>query len=416
MVFPVYRFLLILATMGLLPTLTRLAALQTDANRVQTHAVEEAYHRLIFRCSLLFSFLLAITSPLLGMYVFPDSRVTSLFLIVSIALPFSAVILARRASLQGKDENWPLVNSEWGEQLTEACLVLSAILPFSLPSLQSAQIMMVGFLAGEFACFSILNHTWRKVNPRRPCRAEIHHAQREVEQGVRQSFPILSNQFITAASGMVEGWIIPNRLVFSGLSVQAATIAAGELWGMVLPIVYAPLLIVNPLSILVLPRTARWERSESRVKTLRKITLLLSLTGMIGIVCTWLLAAYASELSLWFYGNTGAAQGIRSLAPVIPFTYITILSATILQGFGRYWLLTGITVISVIVRIGMIYGLTGLPSFRLHGTIMSILATQALTAALCLLALGRLATPNQSPSTVKPQEALHAIEKGVSQN
>lgn len=395
MVFPVYRFLLILATMGLLPTLTRLAALQTEANQLQTDATEEGYHRLIFLSSIVFSILLAALAPLLGRFVFPDSRVTTLFIIGAFALPLSSVIVARRASLQGKDQNWPLVNSEWGEQLAEAAAVLSIILSFSLPCLQSAQVMMVGFLLGESACLSILNNAWRKIKPRRRRPIDNSSVRREVTQGVRESFPVLANQFISAASSMAEGWIIPNRLVFSGLSVQAATIASGELWGMILPIVYAPLLFINPLSILVLPRTARWEKRESRAKTLRKITLLLMITGILGILCTWGIVTYASQLSLCFYGNLKAAHGIKSLAPIIPFTYITVLTATVLQGFGRYWLLTGITVISVVVRIGMIYALTGLPAFRLQGTMLGVLSAQALTAALCLLALGSLASSNQ---------------------
>ncbi|HEX2953390.1 MAG TPA: hypothetical protein VHR47_05335, partial [Bacillota bacterium] len=50
---------------------------------------------------------------------------------------------------------------------------------------------------------------------------------------------------------------------------------------------------------------------------------------------------------------------------------------------------------SVVVRIGMIYALTGLPAFRLQGTMLGVLSAQALTAALCLLALGSLASSNQ---------------------
>lgn len=404
MVFPLYRFLLILATLGLLPTLTRIAALGTASNRDRVALAEEVYHRLIFRCSLVFSAILAIAAPLLGQWVFPDSRVTTLFIVGAMALPFSAVIVARRASLQGKDRNWPLVSSEWGEQLIEAGSVLTIIFLWTMPCVRSAQVMMAGFFIGEIVCLAILNRSWRQINPRPRQLKMTDEVRKDVEQGVRQSFPILANQFLASAAAMAEGWIIPNRLVLSGLGIHAATAASGELWGMVFPIVYAPLLLVNPLAILVLPRTARWERREPRVKTFRKLTVLFAVTGAVGIVASYLLVHYAMDLSMMFYGNPSAAYGIRVLAPVVPFSFFSLLCGTVLQGFGRYRLLTMITAVGVVVRTGMIFALTGLPTYRLQGTILGILVGQAVTAVLCLCSLVSLAS-SPIPDDVTPSGA-----------
>lgn len=68
MVFPLYRFLCILSTLGLCPTLTRMAAVH-QGNAL---AVEATYHRLILRFAVLLSLALVLAAPLLSRYVYPD--------------------------------------------------------------------------------------------------------------------------------------------------------------------------------------------------------------------------------------------------------------------------------------------------------------------------------------------------------
>jgi stage V sporulation protein B len=383
MVFPFYRFLCVLATLGLLPNLTRLAAIRHPSGEGPLTTEETIYHKIIFHGSLILGFILAATASWLGRTLFPDPRVSPLFMISAPALPLTAIIWSRRASLQGMGLNWPLITSEWGEQAAEAILVLSLLFTCHFSPFGSAKLLMFGFLLGEIISIGLLNPSW---HPHVSNRISADPANKlQVRSGLWSSLPILLHQFLASASGMTEGWLIPRRLIIAGMSAADATSAVGELWGMVMPVVFAPLMIVTPLSTLVLPRSARWRRNDPGIK--RRLIFLFIFLIILGTLSSILIVTLAQFLSSKLFGNVHPVFGIRLLAPIIPFAFVSIVGGTILQGYGAYRTSAAITFITVITRTALIYLLTGSPVFRLHGAIFAMGFSQALTAALTLTAV-----------------------------
>lgn len=384
MVFPLYRFLCIVATLGLAPTLTRMAALHQE-NALTT---ETAYHRLILRFASFLGLGLVLAAPVLSRYVYPDPRVLPLFYLMAPALPLTALAVAYRASLQGHERIGKLIMAEWVELVVDTGFVLAAISSWSFPSSQVAKVLLIGFGLSEAASIFYLNRSWRQVRANAVLLGENPPpATLKLGQGLRRSLPILLNQFMITASAMAEGWIIPQRLVVSGLSVAAATPAVGQLWGMIFPVVFLPSILMTPLAPLVLPRSARWNQRSDWSHIRRLLIKLFLTTGILGICSALVLTRTAGSVTSFLYPGANIARDVQLWAPVIPFVFIDFPATVVLQGLGKYRTLAGITFISVIVRTALVFLLTGDPALQLHGTRYAIIFSEALSTILSLAAI-----------------------------
>lgn len=383
MVFPLYRFLCILSTLGLCPTLTRMAAVH-QGNAL---AVEATYHRLILRFAVLLSLALVLAAPLLSRYVYPDPRVLPLFYLMATALPLTALAIAYQSSLQGHGYPGSLIMAEWVELAVEAGFVLAAVFNRSFSPAGAAQNLLIGFVLAEAASLFYLHRSWQAFREQATRQSTQPPVTAKIGRSIRSSLLILLNQFLLTASSMAEGWLIPQRLLVSGLSATAATRAVGQLWGMIYPVVFLPATLMTPLAPLVLPRSARWSRMDDWSQIRPLLIRLLWAAGFLGVCSAVFVSRAARTITALLYPGASIADEVRRWAAVLPFAFTGFPAVIVLQGLGKYRTLAGITLLTVIVRTALVFLLTGDPSLRLHGTRFAVIFSQALATILFLAAI-----------------------------
>lgn len=183
--------------------------------------------------------------------------------------------------------------------------------------------------------------------------------------------------------------VIPRRLVAAGVPGHEFTRFYGQMNGMVFPLLYFPMVLINPLVRVLLPATAAaWERGDHR-RLRRLLSLSLSTALALGLIVLTGATTFATPIVTLLYGKeqAGAARLLSLLAWAAPLAFVYHILMAVLNGLGRTAPGFVILIVSSLLRLGVAYHLAADPAWGLDGIIIAILADDAVSVALAALAL-----------------------------
>ncbi|HEX3043930.1 MAG TPA: oligosaccharide flippase family protein [Bacillota bacterium] len=382
MVYPVYRLLSGLATLGLPLALTKWSAEYLAAHQYsEIESVLKWAIRTVTVSSLIAGVGLFLCSPLLGRYLFTDGRVTEALYMIALAIPFSALSAIYRGHFQGHSQMAPMATSEITEQTVEIGTTFLFIgfllnqMPFAASSAP-----VLGLTFGEVTCLITLFYFRKKTSKGSPNLIASQTnplpvpalPRREIFQ---YSWPILLNQIVSSVSMASEGIIIPRLLMAGGISATVGTGLFGQLTGMAEPVSYFPLILLAPLASVLSPQVssaiktgallpnpenkvqndtapigARFRSKAGRYRSLtlggtssllarlglikHKIRLFYTVAIILCLVCFLGIMTLAGPISRLLYRTMAAAPLIQLLVIGLPFTGVAILNISILGAAG----------------------------------------------------------------------------------
>jgi stage V sporulation protein B len=388
MVYPVYRLLSGVATLGLpLALMKWVSEYLTVREYAKITALRKWALRIVLISSLIIATLLFLLAPVLGKSVFTDNRVIEALLIIAFAIPFSALSAIYRGYFQGRSHMAPTATSEIAEQAVEIsttviCIVaLTACSPFSCYAAP-----VTGLTAGEVACFITLLFFLRKLPvsaipaPDTPApESNITLPQRGI---FRYAWPLLLNSIILSVSLASEGMIIPRLLISAGHQAAASTGLFGQLTGMAEPVAYFPLIFLVPLGSVLSPQISAAFKTKSFPLIKRKISMFyLAATGL-SIIFFFIIFGSARFLAMTLYNSPAPTLLIRLMVIGLPFTAIAILNTTILSAMGATDKILWISIGSVGLKTLTLVVLTQF--LGIHGSAWAINITQIF---LCLASM-----------------------------
>ena len=337
MIYPVYRLLSGVASLGLPMVLTKWVA-----EYLASHEYEkiESLKRWAFKVTIFSSLatgtLLFLCTPVLGKYVFTDPRVKEALFIVTLAIPFSALSSIYRGYFQGHSKMAPTAVSEITEQVIEISVTLiflslaSVLLQFS-----TYTIPIIGLTMGEVTCWLTLRIFLKTRHAGAPetsgNTSEFNISRYKI---FRYAWPLLINQIVTSVSMASEGIIIPRLLINSGLSAHAGTELFGKLTGMAEPVAYFPLIFLVPLGSVLSPQISYAVKAKNFNRVHKKVSLYYLVSVLICIVCFFTILFVAAPLSQFFYNDSSPVNLIRLMVIGLPFTGIAILNIAIMAATG----------------------------------------------------------------------------------
>jgi stage V sporulation protein B len=386
MVYPVYRLLSGLATLGLPLALTKWVSELLAAKKysgilpILNWAV-----KVVLISSLITASALLFLTPYLSAYLFTDPRVREALLVITLAIPFSALSAIYRGYFQGFSNTAPTAVSEITEQLSEVgvtylmVVILLPFLPFSIYTCP-----LVGLTIGEIVCLlSLILFLKRQplteaIHPRLPVpKPEI----------IRYSWPLLFNQIITSASLASEGVIIPFMLIRAGYSTQESTALFGQLTGMAEPVAYFPLILMAPLASVLSPQISSAYKTGSLSKIKKKISKFYLIGAVLSLIGYFTIQLSAPTLVRYLYGGSigVSVRLVKILVISLPFTGISILNYTMLAAVGATEKILCLSLWVVGLKTLLIYTLT--PFFGIYGAAWAINITQFFIALASLAEL-----------------------------
>lgn len=370
MVYPVYRLLSGIATLGLPLALTKWVSEYLDAAEYpEIITLRKWAVKIVRNSSIIAGTFLIGATPFLSRYIFTDPRVKEALLVIALAIPFSALSAIYRGYFQGFSNTAPTAVSEITEQFSEigvTCLLVCAAAP--LLTCSTYTYPLVGLTFGEIVCFLTLifflkrHHLTKSDNGAVIPKPEI----------FGYSWPLLFNQIVTSASIASEGVIIPFMLIRAGYSTPISTSLFGQLAGMAEPVAYFPLILMSPLASVLSPQISAAFKAGSLYRIRRKISRFYLLAAVICLAGYLVILLSAAPLARFLYGEPVVVpiRLIKILVVGLPFTGMSILNITMLAAVGATDKILYLSLWVAGLKAFLIYILT--PVFGIYGSAWAI--------------------------------------------
>ncbi|WP_315119999.1 stage V sporulation protein B [uncultured Clostridium sp.] len=198
------------------------------------------------------------------------------------------------------------------------------------------------------------------------------------------SIPLSLNGFLSTALSTISTLIIPRRLISSGLDYSSALSLIGKLSGMSMSVVFFPMVVINSISIVLIPDLSQslvnknhWE-TEERIRNVFRISFTLGLSTL--IICSTIPDALGSII----FKRNDLAQFILLASFTAPFVYTSATTFGILNGLGRQGALLKNSLIVSIMEIILLYILVGIPKVNIYGYGFTVIITSITTLVLNL--------------------------------
>ncbi|HLT58037.1 MAG TPA: oligosaccharide flippase family protein [Limnochordales bacterium] len=403
MVLPLYRMASTMATLRLPVALTQVTADALARGRLdQVHRARRVTAALIMAMTGLTALTVVGAAPFLAGRYLTDPRTGLLILLLPLAFVPSALTGIFRGFAEGRQNMASTATGQVVEQLIRVPVVLLCLSWWGGRGVEyAAAALVVGLGAGETAGLitaMIMSGWWRLPRPaasggarapwsgwarilRPPVFLVLDHLQ-TARALLGLSLPLWVATMVNTAAQMINVGLIPRRLLAAGVSMAAATELYGQLTGMVLPLLYMPMLLVFPVATVLTPAIADAWALGQHGRARRRFYLATAGALAVGLATTALCWAFPAALPRLLYGMPEVAPLVRVAGLAAPFAFTANIFASVLYALGKTALVLSTFILTTVVRLGLIYVLTADPHLGIVGALWAIVADYALTALL----------------------------------
>ncbi len=324
--------------------------------------VLRAGKRLALRLALIIAMLFLVLSPLIARLLGDVRALPALLFSVPcvVILGLSAVY---NGYCYGMGNPWPPALSELVEQILRFGITVGIVL--MLPGLTTAYragapafATMIAEGAGLLLVVLLLRGI--ASPPRDTVREKI--LQKRL---FRLSLPLTGMRLVSTGLRSVNGVLIPQRLIASGLNQAEAISRLGMLNGMVMPLMVLPAMLTSALSMVGTPAIAKREGSPKQARALA--LQLLAPAALAGALCAVALYLGAPLIAGKLYRLPELMPLVRTLCPMAFLFSLQHVMGGLLTGLGLQRKALKATVIGAVVSLACTFWWTALPGMRLYG-------------------------------------------------
>ncbi len=396
--YSIYTFLLVLSSAGLPTAISRMVSTRVAKDdRAGAREVVRVARRVLLATGLVASAVMALLAGPIARFM-GDASSAPAIMALAPSVFFVCLISSYRGYFQGMQRMTPTAVSQLVEQIGKVAIgfplaaylmprgfvwgAVGAIIGVSLSEL-AALVLMLGAGANQ-------NRLDRDI-PKPPQR----------EKGIlRQLFAIAIPITIGAAMmpivGLVDAWMVMNRLQSAGFTVEQARAMYGPLSGMVKSLIDMPAVITLAMSTALVPAisSALTVRNREGSRTIARTGL--KLASLIGMPAAVGMSMLAEPIIRFLYGSQSeeakllGTQLLTVMAAGIFFLSIIQTSTGIFQGFGRPALPMITMGAGILIKIAMNYTLIPVPGVHVMGAAYATLTCYVVAAALNTVLIARL--------------------------
>lgn len=397
MVMPLHRMASTMATLRLPVALTRLTAdALAKGDLAQVHKARQLTAVMIAVLSALTAVAVMAMAPFLANSFLTDPRTERLIFWLPLAFVPSALTGIFRGFAEGRQWMTSTAVGQVAEQIVRVPLVLVLISQWAARGVEYlAAALVIGLGVGEIVGLMaavVLSGWWSLPRPPNWTSAGRHSGRGPVFLVFDQlqtarallgvSLPLWLATVINSVAQMINVSLIPRRLLVAGFSMTAATELYGQLTGMVLPLLYMPMLVVFPVATVLTPAIADAAAVGGRHIARGLFTKAVGGSLAVGLLTTAACLAFPELIPGLLYGMPEVAPLVRIVGFVAPFAFTGSIFASVLYALGRTTLLLVNFVVTTVVRLVLIYYWTADPELGIAGALWAINADYVLTAIL----------------------------------
>lgn len=392
MVFPIYMLALVLTTAGIPLAIAKMVSEAVSLGRTaEAQAIFRLAFWILFISGAIVSTFLYFLTPFLTHRIFPDPRVLTIFQICTPAIFIVSISSVFRGYFQGLQNMVPTAISQICEQIVRVAIGYTVALRLLNVGVEwAATGLALGMLAGEVVGLLVIAVQYQFVLPKfkRENHEPVYSSRLILSKLWRLASPVTVGRLLATGLSALDAILIPLRLQVAGYGAREATTLFGQLGGSAFTLLTFPSVFTFALATSLVPAiseaAARRQIHVVRARSAEAIRL----TILIGIPCLIILFYFARPLTSLF-NSTEIAPILRVLALGGIFSYIQQTTTGILQGLGKVQLPVFHSIIAAIIRIPILFYLTGLPQLGLRGTALAYTIGFIVMAILNLMAISR---------------------------
>lgn len=390
MTMSLYHLAIGVATMGLSVAITQLVADAIGRRRQQDALVYmQTAFVIVVSASLAIAGLFWLSAPAIAQRFFADPRLEHAISSLGFLLIPAAICGVLRGIVQG----WGGLPYIAVAGLLEVVLrvpgvliLLRFMLPFGIEVAVAA--IIVGMVVGEAGSLVFLGAKVHSLvqgarSIRRKSRPE-RWRWRTAKQLLSLGVPVAASNLLNSAMGLINAAMVPRQLIIAGLTQSQATQAFGQISGMVLPMLYMPMVLIGPVTQVVIPAVAErmaQKRRDAVGALLRKAFAIAGGVAVVSAIAFWFFPELLGKI---LYNAPHIAPLIRPLAIAAPFAFLGSVAGGTLYGLGH----TGAVMVHVfagnVTRFLLIWLLVSDPAWGVFGAIWALVADHAVTSLLHL--------------------------------
>jgi stage V sporulation protein B len=200
---------------------------------------------------------------------------------------------------------------------------------------------------------------------------------------LKNAIPISVGALVGSIMSVIDSFLVPSKLLEAGFNSKQATIMYGQLTGKAQIFVNLPLTIATAIGVSLMPIIAENYILNRRIELVNKISVAIKLSMTIAIPC-FLGLFYLSDpiLQLIFPGHNDGGQILKIAAVGIPFTVMTQITTSVLQGTNHYYVPIKNMIIGCIIKAFITYNLVCIPYVNIYGAILGSIISYLVIAML----------------------------------
>lgn len=392
LIFPVFALCIAFSASGIQTAISRFVAACHSQNK--DHAeMSFLYSGMILSIllSLLLSILIRRFAGTIAEYILDEPRCADLLIVIAYSLPCAGIHACINGYYYGCKKTLVPAATQLLEQSVR---VISVYVMFVICKEQqqpfTPDFAVWGVVCGEFASM-LASLTCIRFQR---CSGSLMNAGREL---FRFALPLTTSHVTYHIFASVEAVLIPLQLKAFGYTNSEALSVFGILNGMSMPMILFPSVIVNSISVLLMPAIseAYANRDYPLIKKTTKRTLICCL--LLGFTCTFAFLLSGRFIGRYIFQNTLAGSFILILSWICPFLYLSTTLSSILHGLGRTVSAFFISLSGCCVRILFIFCLV--PAYGIRSYLYGLLASELITSILSLLVLVKSKETNTASTT-----------------
>lgn len=392
MVFPIYMLALVLTTAGIPLAIAKMVSEEVSLGRTaQAHAIFRLAFWLLFISGALVSTVLYLFIPFLTAQIFPDPRILNTFKICIPAIFIVSISSVFRGYFQGLQNMVPTAISQICEQLIRVIIGYTAAIRLLNVGVEwAAAGLALGMLAGEVVGLLVIAFQYQFVFPKfnRGSHESVYSSKLILLKLWRLASPVTAGRLFTTGLNALDALLIPMRLQVAGYGAREAATLFGQFGGSAFTLLTFPSVFTFALATALVPAISEAAARHQLHVVQARSAEAIRLTILLGIPCLIILF-YFSEPLTSFFRSTEIAPILRLLTLGGIFSYIQQTTTGILQGLGKVQLPVLNSIIAAIIRIPLLFYLTGLPQWGLRGTALTYTIGFIIMAVLNLAAICR---------------------------
>ena len=338
LVIPLYYLFITLVSGGLATSISKLVA----ENRVKyiysnINKIIKVSIILSAIWSIIFSAAIAINAEFLANYVLKDNRTTYSIIVFSPAIVFIALSSVLKGYFYGMDKvSIPAIIdiAEKFVRLVFLIITTSYFINYGIEYVCAGA--MMAMVLGEILSLILLIIPYKKNKSNINSQKQTVSSLSIVKNILITFIPLSISSSINNIMDMTDAVLIPSQLEKAGFSKEYSISMYGELTGMIMPLLYFPLIIIGSLSTTLIPSIAYSYASGNYIALNKKCNDSITISSVIGFACSIIFITYPTELCqvLFNYPEAGTLlfwSAFPCLFEYWLFTLIAIMNGMSLQ-------------------------------------------------------------------------------------